>query len=563
MLLLPHLDQVVQKVMEEKVEKLVEVLRFPLEVEVVVHHPQVVVVKEPLSHHCLQSVLLENLNLEKEDRGIAEEKASNLLVRMLKEFFFSIFDAALLIKEYKVIKSEILNYFLCGLVALCRTARNHVIRWGSIVLQALLWFLHLLSDILSLSSHLIWNISSPKSGASKKRSSSIGSSVPRWRICAWIFRLWKGSIKWCWKTNWKFRSWLGRRGWWGGVEGSFEDWDHDEDEDSDGVPFGREKSGNRKARGKFGFHHPGSLECNISLPSTGEEAMKRLLACKGKDPYRKKFSLDLFSIDILGVTPNCSDDDVKKYYKRQAFLVHPDKNGQPGAEEAFKILVHAFDLIGEPEKRLAYDRRVVETRQAEHAWSEFSDLLSQLQEKMAEAANTISFEYRQARCTNCGKRHRRISVPRPCYAARLCSQCKIHHAAREGDIWAESSMFGFLWHYYACMEGAIYDITEWATCQGDNLRHLRPNSHNVQYRILLGKRGTNGGNGGGSSPTAPGGGPSHSSNNSRPARSSESPSEPDLDHFLNNLYSGGGMGGNSDSSLRQEQSRKRKGKRKK
>jgi len=82
---------------------------------------------------------------------------------------------------------------------------------------------------------------------------------------------------------------------------------------------------------------PGGLETNIALPSTGEEAMKRLLACKGKDPY-----------SILGVTPTCSDDDIKKYYKRQAFLVHPDKNNQPGAEEAFKILVHAFDIIGEP-----------------------------------------------------------------------------------------------------------------------------------------------------------------------------------------------------------------------
>jgi len=81
----------------------------------------------------------------------------------------------------------------------------------------------------------------------------------------------------------------------------------------------------------------GGLEANIALPSTGEEAMKRLLACKGKDPY-----------SILGVTPTCSDDDIKKYYKKQAVLVHPDKNNQPGAEEAFKILVHAFDIIGEP-----------------------------------------------------------------------------------------------------------------------------------------------------------------------------------------------------------------------
>lgn len=95
---------------------------------------------------------------------------------------------------------------------------------------------------------------------------------------------------------------------------------------------------------KKSFRHSG-LQININMPTTGEEAMKRLLACKGKDPY-----------SILGVTPTCTDDDIKRYYKRQAFLVHPDKNQQPGAEEAFKILVHAFDMIGEPERRASYDR---------------------------------------------------------------------------------------------------------------------------------------------------------------------------------------------------------------
>jgi DnaJ homolog subfamily C member 14 len=47
---------------------------------------------------------------------------------------------------------------------------------------------------------------------------------------------------------------------------------------------------------------------------------------------------------------------------------------------------------------------------------------------------------------------------------------------------------GFLWYYYACMEGSVYDITEWAACQAENLRHLKANSHAVQYRIVLGKR---------------------------------------------------------------------------
>lgn len=160
----------------------------------------------------------------------------------------------------------------------------------------------------------------------------------------------------------------------------------------------------------------------------------RLLACKGKDPY-----------SILGVTPKCTDEDIKKYYKRQAFLVHPDKNNQPGAEEAFKILVHAFDMIGAPERRATYDRGMVSIKAstkrtiylnnlalgvAESAFvvqnfSQMAELLQKLQQKMEMNANTI-------RCSACGDRHKRIRVDRPSYAARNCKSCKIHHAAREG-----------------------------------------------------------------------------------------------------------------------------------
>lgn len=37
------------------------------------------------------------------------------------------------------------------------------------------------------------------------------------------------------------------------------------------------------------------------------------------------------------------------------------------------------------------------------------------------------------------------------------------------------------------MEGNVYDITEWANCQKVALSHLQPNSHVVQYRIVLGQ----------------------------------------------------------------------------
>lgn len=36
------------------------------------------------------------------------------------------------------------------------------------------------------------------------------------------------------------------------------------------------------------------------------------------------------------------------------------------------------------------------------------------------------------------------------------------------------------------MEANVYDITEWANCQKGALSHLQPNSHIVQYRIVLG-----------------------------------------------------------------------------
>ncbi|CAO1424041.1 unnamed protein product [Diamesa tonsa] len=204
------------------------------------------------------------------------------------------------------------------------------------------------------------------------------------------------------------------------------------------------------------------------LPKTAEEAMSSLLNCKGKDAY-----------SILGVSPNCSQEQIRKHYKKIAVLVHPDKNKQAGAEEAFKVLQRSFELIGEPESRNKYDQSMAEALNAEKAWSELNDLLVQLQTKISEAANTI-------RCSSCIGRHPRKPTGRKPFAARECSTCKIRHPAREGDIWAETAMMGFRWKYLALMEGHVYDITEWAMCQKGALSHLQANSCVVQYKIVLG-----------------------------------------------------------------------------
>ncbi|XP_037796401.1 uncharacterized protein LOC119591724 [Penaeus monodon] len=79
------------------------------------------------------------------------------------------------------------------------------------------------------------------------------------------------------------------------------------------------------------------LECNISLPTTGEEAMKRLLACKGKEPIQHPW-----------VTQDCTDEDIKE------------------------------------DRRREYNASLAEV-QLEGAWGELGITLNALQEKLDEA----------------------------------------------------------------------------------------------------------------------------------------------------------------------------------
>lgn len=67
---------------------------------------------------------------------------------------------------------------------------------------------------------------------------------------------------------------------------------------------------------------------------------------ENKDPY-----------SILGVSNNSTEKEIKHAYKRLAVKYHPDKNkGNPEAEEKFKKISWAYDILSDPKKKQAFDQ---------------------------------------------------------------------------------------------------------------------------------------------------------------------------------------------------------------
>ena len=61
--------------------------------------------------------------------------------------------------------------------------------------------------------------------------------------------------------------------------------------------------------------------------------------------------------EVLGVQKNSSKDDIKKAYRKLAVQYHPDKNpGDKQAEEKFKEATEAYEILGDDQKKAAYDQ---------------------------------------------------------------------------------------------------------------------------------------------------------------------------------------------------------------
>lgn len=60
--------------------------------------------------------------------------------------------------------------------------------------------------------------------------------------------------------------------------------------------------------------------------------------------------------DVLGISRDASDDEIKKAYRRLSKKYHPDISDEPDAEEKFKEVAEAYEVLSDDQKRAAYDQ---------------------------------------------------------------------------------------------------------------------------------------------------------------------------------------------------------------
>ena len=60
--------------------------------------------------------------------------------------------------------------------------------------------------------------------------------------------------------------------------------------------------------------------------------------------------------EILGVSKNATDEEIKRAFRKLAKQYHPDVNKEPGAEAKFKEIGEAYAVLSDPSKRKQYDQ---------------------------------------------------------------------------------------------------------------------------------------------------------------------------------------------------------------
>ncbi|KAJ6966818.1 hypothetical protein NC652_004390 [Populus alba x Populus x berolinensis] len=215
---------------------------------------------------------------------------------------------------------------------------------------------------------------------------------------------------------------------------------------------------------------------------------------------------------------------LKKEYHKKAMRVHPDKNmGSPLASESFKKLQCAYEVLSDSVKKRDYDeqlrREESKTRsvcQKSHGTScqahEYSlvvkwqgivrlvkvargffnlgNLPTKSKSIRYDNPDYCSEESRRIQCTKCGISHIWVCTNRTKAKARWCQDCCQYHQAKDGDGWVEykgTLVFDRpqkmeIPRAFVCAESKIFDVSEWAICQG---MQCRPNTHRPSFHVNM------------------------------------------------------------------------------
>ena len=205
---------------------------------------------------------------------------------------------------------------------------------------------------------------------------------------------------------------------------------------------------------------------------------------------------------VLGVARKATQDEIKKAYRKLARQYHPDKNpGDAKAEERFKQISQAYDVLGDPDKRKDYDRALLNpfsqagrggTGQPGFDTSGFGDILSDLfgqargraggsaapprsrSERGRDLEAEISIDFDQAvrgaevpitvptfeRCTTCGG-----TGAKPGTAPKVCPRCQGRGIESEGQ-----GLFSISQPCSQCGGAGTVIEEPCQTCHGDGRR---------------------------------------------------------------------------------------------
>eukprot|EP01018_Ginkgo_biloba_P025679 Gb_11082 [translate_table: standard] len=307
---------------------------------------------------------------------------------------------------------------------------------------------------------------------------------------------------------------------------------------TEGAKFHSERpSGESSQTSQFGESHgrPATSGLTEGDPTSAEEVIRLL------------DSPDHYAVLGLSRYENIDIAVLKREYRKKAILVHPDKNmGNVKAEEAFKKLQNAYEVLLDSVKRKIYDEEL----RREELVSCFRRFRSGSQRNgrygpfkygygnSEDEGEDLPADSRRIACKKCNGSHVWILTDRTKARARWCQDCQDYHQAKDGDGWIEQTSHMFLFgmlrkmdapHAYACAESKIYDATEWVLCQG---MVCPPNTHKPTFHVSTNITGKSNARGGGWSQKA-------GTNSGMPTNLDENMTEEEFFEWLQNAMASG------------------------